>query len=81
MAQIIIHNCQIAVNRVGYANGDDLRRLQEYLAACGPSSFLALINGMGIVEYALLDQLAVARDLGIVELVDGKYQLAEVEAA
>lgn len=75
MAPIILNNCQITINRIGYANGDDLRRLQEYLAACGPSSFLAILGGMHIINYALLDQLAAARDMGMVELVAGKYQL------
>lgn len=75
MAVITLNNCQITINRIGYASSNNLRRVQEYLAACGPSSFLALLGGMGIINYVLLDQLAAARDLDMIELVDGRYQL------
>ena len=76
MAPITLINCQISIHRIGYANGDDLRRLQEYLAACGPSTFGEILGGMAIVNYAMLEHLAAARDMGLVELIEGKYQLA-----
>lgn len=77
MPPVELHNCKIWICRIGFATGEELRRLQEYLAACGPASFSEILAGMQIVEYALLDQLAAARDMGLVELVDGKYQLRE----
>lgn len=77
MPAIELYNCQIAIHCVGFADGGDLRRLQEYLAACGPASYSEILVGMQIVEYALLDHLAAARDVGLVELVNGKYRVRE----
>jgi hypothetical protein len=55
----------------------DVRRVIEYLEGAGPRSLVSLISDLGIVNYAAISHIAQARDLGLIELKDGKYQVVE----
>jgi len=49
----------------------------EYLQAVGPCEFGHMVNGLDVDGIDLAGYLAEAREAGIIELVDGKYQMKE----
>ncbi len=55
----------------------EARRVVELLVAVGPSDFREIVSTIQEEHAATIDGIIEARDAGIIELVDGKYQVVK----
>jgi hypothetical protein len=73
--QVTLINSNIFIKHIDCTTPNDIRRMIEYLEACGPATFYNIQLDLCIVGSAVIDHLASARALGLIKLVDGKYPL------
>ena len=73
--KIQLINCSITVKNVSRSTPDDIRRVTEYLEAMGPTEFSFIMEDLQIIGSALILHLAAARDLGLIRLVERKYEV------
>lgn len=69
-------NCKIILQQVEYSTAPEIRRVTEYLEAQGPSNFHTIRKDLQMVGYALISDLAAARDTGLIHLDEsGNYRV------
>lgn len=72
---IALNNCQIEIGCVAGISIENTRIVVEFVEAYGPVSFDQMCAKFQLTGWTVARMLAEARDLGLIKLENGKYEI------